>query len=132
MRTDSCHLQVTVVNQQRRWMHTRSSNGGLPVAALFAAACIAVACVTLPPRSEAERTADAGIAAQIEARLLADPNVYARHIEVAVDRGVAHLGGFVWSNEDFQVARRDAASIAGVKSVSMDMELMRGGISGSR
>ena len=41
----------------------------------------------------------------------------ARHIDVAVDRGVVHLGGYVWENDDFQTARRDAASVPGVKTV---------------
>jgi osmotically-inducible protein OsmY len=102
------------------------------VAGLLVAACTAAACATAPPRTAAERAVDAGIAAQIEAALLADPTIYARHIDVTVDQGVAYLGGFVWSDEDFRVARRDAASIAGVKSVRTQMDLVRGGISGSR
>ena len=93
---------------------------------------LAVACSMPPRRTEAERTADTSIAAQVEAALAADPYIYARHIEVAVDRGVVHLGGFVFSSEDYRLARRDAASIPGVKAVSTQMELMRGGVSGTR
>jgi osmotically-inducible protein OsmY len=48
-----------------------------------------------------------------------------------VNRGVVRLGEFVYSDEYFRIARRDAASIFGVKSVDTDMQLMRGGISGS-
>ena len=39
--------------------------------------------------------------------------------------------GYVWENEDFQTARRDAASVSGVKKVVTDMELLRGGVSGT-
>jgi hypothetical protein len=59
------------------------------------------------------------------------PDVYARHIDVEVDRGIVHLGGYVWEIEDFRNARRDAASVPGVKMVLTEMELMRGGIGGS-
>ena len=92
---------------------------------------LAAACATLPPRTAAERAGDAVIAAQVEAALLADPTVYARHIDVAVDRGVVRLGGYVWSDQDFRLARQDAASVAGVKTVQMDLELMRGGLAGT-
>jgi hypothetical protein len=93
---------------------------------------LVVACSTAPRRTEAERGADANIAAQVEMALAADPNIYARHIEVVVDRGVVHLGGFVFSSEDYRLARYDAASVPGVKTVNTQMELMRGGISGAK
>jgi osmotically-inducible protein OsmY len=85
---------------------------------------------TLSPRSESERRADATLAVQVESALLADPTIYARHIDVAVDRGVVHLGGYVWSPHDFQLARNDAAAVPGVRAVDVEMELMRGGMSG--
>jgi osmotically-inducible protein OsmY len=94
-------------------------------------ACGIMACSTTMPRTPAERVADADIAGRVQATLLADPNIYARHIDVAVDRGVVHLGGYVWENDDFKVARRDAASVAGVTSVVTEMELMRGGLAGT-
>jgi hyperosmotically inducible protein len=90
-----------------------------------------LACSSLPPRSVEELAADTAIAAKVEAALVADPDIYARHIDVAVNRGVVRLGEFVYSDEYFRIARRDAASIFGVKSVDTDMQLMRGGISGS-
>ena len=95
------------------------------------AAYIVVACSRLPPRSDAERSADAAAAAQVEVALDADPRIYARHIDVTVDRGVVHLGGFVWSDDEILFAKADAASVPGIKSVANQMELMRGGISGS-
>jgi osmotically-inducible protein OsmY len=67
----------------------------------------------------------------VQAALLADPDIYARHVEVAVNRGVVNLGGYVWENEDFAIARRDAASVSGVTTVVNDMELMRGGLAGA-
>jgi osmotically-inducible protein OsmY len=90
-----------------------------------------VACAsTQAPRSEAERRADATIAGQVESALLADPTIYARHVDITVDRGVVHLGGYVWSAHDYQLARNDAASVPGVRAVDVEMELMRGGTSG--
>src|ERR1700733_577208 len=94
-------------------------------------ACALTACSTTPRRTAEERVADADTAGRVQAALLADPDIYARHIDVAVDRGVVHLGGYVWENDDFQTARRDAASVPGVKTVVAQMELMRGGLAGT-
>ena len=41
--------------------------------------------------------------------------------------GVVHLGGFVWSVSDLLLAQNLAASVPGVRAVSDEMELMRGG-----
>jgi osmotically-inducible protein OsmY len=90
-----------------------------------------VACKSAPPRTSLERAADAETADRVRAALIADPSIYARHIDIAVDRGVVHLGGYVWEDEDFQRARSDAASVPGVRSVLTELELMRGGIGGS-
>lgn len=90
-----------------------------------------VACNSVPPRTSLERAADAETADRVRAALIADPNIYARHIDIAVNRGVVRLGGYVWEGEDFQRARSDAASIPGVRSVLTEMELTRGGIGGS-
>jgi osmotically-inducible protein OsmY len=109
----------------------RHANRRLPAVVALAAACGVVACSTTPRQTAGERAADAEIATRVEAALLADPNIYARHIDVAVDRGVVHLGGYVWEDEDFQLARNDAASVPGVKIVDTQMELMRGGVAGS-
>ena len=109
-----------------------SCRKGLPPSAvLLLAAYAAVACSAPPQRTQEERSADTAIATQVKAALLADPNIYARHIEVAVDRGVVQLGGIVWSNQEYLLARNDAASIPGVKAVDAQMDLARGGISGT-
>jgi osmotically-inducible protein OsmY len=103
--------------------------GRCTIAAL--AAYSLVACSTSPPRSEEERAADAAAAARVEAALDADPRIYARHVDVKVDRGVVHLGGFVWSASELFYAKNDAASVLGVRTVVDDMELMRGGMTGT-
>jgi hypothetical protein len=101
-----------------------------PAIAALAAFSVA-ACSTSPPRTDAERTADAAAAAGVEAALDADSRIFARHIDVAVDRGVVHLGGFVWTDDDYLFARNDAAAVPGIKNVVNQMELMRGGVSGT-
>ena len=94
-------------------------------------ACALIACSTTPRRTAAQRVADADTADRVQAALLADPNIYARHIDVRVDRGVVHLGGYVWEATDFGVARRDAASVPGAIAVVSEMELVRGGLAGT-
>jgi osmotically-inducible protein OsmY len=111
-------------------MALQSAAGAWPKLLLLAA-CALAACSTTPPRTPAERAADAAIAGQVQAALLADPDIYARHIEVAVNRGVVNLGGFVWEVTDFASARRDAATVPGVTTIVTDMDLMRGGIAGA-
>jgi len=109
----------------------RSICRGAIRAVLALMAVSGVACSTLPSRTPTERSADAAIAAEVKSVLLADPNVYARHIDVSVDRGVVELGGFVWTNQEYLLARNDAASVPGVRAVNAQMDLMRGGMSGT-
>ena len=109
----------------------RCVNGVSAAVMLLAATCGVVACSITPRRTGAEREVDSDTAAWVQAVLLADQNIYARHIDVNVDRGVVHLGGYVWENDDFQTARRDAASVPGVKTVVTEMELLRGGLGGA-
>jgi osmotically-inducible protein OsmY len=109
----------------------RCPNALLPAVAVLLLACGLVACSTAPRRTAAERVADADVADRVQAALLADPNIYARHIDVTVDRGVVHLAGYVWEDADFRTARRDAASIPGAKTVVSEMELVRGGMAGT-
>ncbi len=112
-------------------MLKRFPNGVLQALVVLTAAYGVAACSTAPPRTTAERVADADLAGRVQAALLADPTIYARHIDVAVDRGVVHLGGYVWEDDDFQTARRDATSVPGVKTVITQMEIMRGGLAGT-
>jgi len=89
------------------------------------------ACATQPPRTAQERAEDAALAQQVEAALNADPRIYARHIDVSSDRGVVTLGGLIWSNEEYVLAKRDAALVPGVIRVDSSMDLVRGGVSGT-
>jgi osmotically-inducible protein OsmY len=109
----------------------RGATRVFPAVVAVAATCAAVACSTTARRTAPERAADAELATRVEAALLADPGMYARHIDVTVVRGVVHLGGYVWEDDDFRLARNDAASVPGVRTVEVQMELMRGGIAGS-
>jgi hypothetical protein len=100
----------------------------LPLATLLMAFAIA-ACATHPPaRAPAERAADAALAHEVWLALNADPELYSRHVDISVDRGVVRLGGYVWSADDFRLARNDAQGVPGVKSVAVQMELLRGGM----
>jgi osmotically-inducible protein OsmY len=101
------------------------------IPSVLLAGCLA-ACSTTPPRSPAERQADATLGAAVEAALEADPQLFARHIDVSVDRGKVFLGGYVWSSEDFYRAPLIARSVPGVTKVVSNMELLRGGRSGGR
>jgi osmotically-inducible protein OsmY len=112
-------------------MSLRDPNAVLRAVVAVLAACEVIACSTAPRRTAAERVADADIADRVQAALFADPNIYARHIDVTVDRGVVHLAGYVWEDADFRTARRDAASIPGAKTVVSEMELVRGGMAGT-
>ena len=108
----------------------RPLNAVLPKVVILLLAGSLSACSTAPRRTEAQRAADADTASRVEGALTADPHLFARHIDVSVDGGVVYLGGYVWSVEDLYLARNLAASVPGVKSVSSDMELMRGGSKG--
>jgi hypothetical protein len=103
----------------------------LPMAVIVLIVVGMVACSTPPRRTAAERVADADTAGRVQAALLADPDIYARHIDVRVVRGVVHLGGYVWEAEDFRTARNDAASVPGAHAVVTEMELVRGGLAGT-
>jgi osmotically-inducible protein OsmY len=108
----------------------RALNGVFPKVVILLLAGSLSACSTGPPRTEAEQAADADTAARVESALTANPTLFARHIDVSVDGGVVYLGGYVWSVEDLYLARNLAASVPGVKSVSSELELMRGGSKG--
>lgn len=88
------------------------------------------ACAAAAPRSDAQLAADAATAARVEGALTASPTLFARHIDVAVDRGVVHLDGYVWESEDLYLARNIAAAVPGVRSVSSQLALLRGGAKG--
>jgi osmotically-inducible protein OsmY len=88
-----------------------------------------VACATTPSApTPTERAADASIARQVRVAFNSDQELYARHVDIWVNQGVVRLGGYVWSPEDFALARNDAERVPGVKAVDVHMELLRGGM----
>jgi osmotically-inducible protein OsmY len=101
---------------------------------VFAAAMFAggiAACAVSPPRTEAQRAIDASTAAAVEDALRLDPRIYARHVDVSVRDGVAHLTGFVWTPMEMYYAKSDAVKVPGVRWVSDELEMPRGGMSGT-
>jgi osmotically-inducible protein OsmY len=98
-------------------------------AASLAVAFGIVACATTQSApTPTERAADASIAGQVRVALNSDQQLYARHVDIWVNQGVVRLGGYVWSPEDFALARNDAQRVPGVKAVEVRMELLRGGM----
>lgn len=100
-------------------------------AAVAIAVLVASACASTPHRTAAERQADKEIAAQVSSALSADPQIFARHIDVWAERGVVHLGGYVWTDTDLSRAKDIAGSVPGVKRVIDDLQLERDGIDNS-
>ncbi len=87
-------------------------------------------CAALPPRSTAELESDNNLELAVTHQLNAAPNLYARHIDVSVNRGVVTLGGYVFENGDLFTAGKVASSVPGVVSVNnqVQVEVMgRGG-----
>lgn len=94
-----------------------------------AAAVLAVACSTTPPRSPEQIRADESIGQQVYAVLNADPTYFYRHVDVRVDDGVAELNGYVWSTEAIYRARQITRAVPGVKRVvTSHLELEREGL----
>jgi osmotically-inducible protein OsmY len=68
------------------------------------------------------------LANAVYSKLNADPTYYFRHVDVRVDRGVAHLSGYVWSTDAIYRARYLARSVPGVTGVvTTQLELERNG-----
>jgi osmotically-inducible protein OsmY len=91
----------------------------------------AVACAMGPPKTADERQADSETADRVTAALNADSMLFARHITVRVDRGVAALGGYVWTPAELEEAVQTAGTVSGVVKVVDRMEVDRGAVSDS-
>jgi osmotically-inducible protein OsmY len=83
------------------------------------------------PRTDAQKQADKEIADRVDSALQADRLLYAKHISVHVDNGVARLSGYVWEAPDLTEAQRIAAGVDGVTGVENDLELQRNGLGDS-
>src|ERR1700752_1239983 len=76
----------------------------------------AAACVS-SPKTQPELAADNATADRVRAAFDADAMLFARHITVRADNGVVTLGGYAWTPEELQAARRDARRVPGVAKV---------------
>jgi osmotically-inducible protein OsmY len=100
---------------------------------LAAAAILAAACVTAPPRSPAQTAGDRSVADSIYAALDADPTYFYRHVDVRVEDGVADLSGYVWSTDAIYRALEIARQVSGVtRVVTSHLELEREGLTKGR
>ncbi len=99
---------------------------------LFAFVAFIASCATKPPRTSSEIKADKAIGLEVTQQLANDQNIYARHIEVDVYRGVVTLSGFVFEANDMFEAAQVAARVPGVISVSNQMHLEEFGRGGRR
>jgi osmotically-inducible protein OsmY len=100
---------------------------------LAAAAILAAACSTAPPRSPAQTAGDRSVADSVYAALDADPTYFYRHVDVRVEDGVADLSGYVWSTDAIYRAREIARQVSGVtRVVTSQLELERGGRANGR
>jgi osmotically-inducible protein OsmY len=89
------------------------------------------ACLSGPPKTQAQRQADKELADQVQTALTSDQNLYARHINVRADEGVVTLGGHVWTPEEMTAAVQIAERVSGVTKVVNRMEVDRGAIQDS-
>ncbi|MDE2259308.1 MAG: BON domain-containing protein [Betaproteobacteria bacterium] len=99
---------------------------------LLALVASIASCATKPPRNSSEIKADKAIELAVTQQLDDDQNIYARHIEVDVYRGVVTLSGFVFEANDLFEAAQVAARVPGVISVSNQMQLEVFGRGGRR
>ena len=89
--------------------------------------CGLAACVSGPPKTDAQGQADKVMAERVEAALNADRSLFAKHITAHADNGVVRLTGFVWESGDFEEATYIASNVPGVTKVVNDLELNRNG-----
>jgi osmotically-inducible protein OsmY len=91
---------------------------------------LTTACSISPPQSPQEAAASEATAERVYAALNADPIYFFRHVDVRVDRSVAHLSGYVWDVDALYRAKLIAAKVPGVTRVVDEMELERAGTRG--
>jgi len=106
----------------------------LRAACTFLAAALLVSltgCVMTGPRTDAQKQADKETADRVDHALQSDRLLYAKHITVHVNHGVAELSGYVWEAPDLTEAERVAGGVEGVSSVVNDLELQRNGLGDS-
>ena len=93
----------------------------------LAAAVLAAACVSAPPKATAQVSADHQLADRVETALDSDPTYYFRHVDVRADAGKVSLGGYVWSDDAIRRAELIASRVPGVTAVTDELALERDG-----
>ena len=99
--------------------------------AVLVAACVLAACLSAPPKTEAQKQADQALAERVQTALSSDKQFYGRLITVRADNGVVFLTGYVWDPPDISTARIIAEGVDGVTGVVNNLELQRNGIDNS-
>ena len=95
----------------------------LRIAVPLALALGVVACSTTDGRTQDERAADRSLTDQVHNALVADTNLYARHIDVEAKAGVVWLTGWVTSADQSRAARQDSEAVPGVTRVVNQIEV---------
>jgi len=103
----------------------RTKRRGRAFALLAVMLGIVAGCAMTPQKSPEQERADAALSDRVYAALEANPIYYFRDVDVDVDNGVAHLGGYVWSTDALYHAQQIARAVPGVKRVSDEMKLER-------
>lgn len=94
------------------------------IAALFAASIALSGCASGPKSETAgQYVGDSAITAKVKAKLVEDPALKAREINVETYKGTVQLSGFVSSREEANRAAAVARDISGVTSVKNDIRL---------
>jgi len=112
-------------------MLTQRTKRRLYAGLLICAALGAGGCALNSHRTPEERQADDEIVARVSSALSADKLLYSRHIDIRADKGVVHLGGYVWTDVDLYRAEEIASAVPGVTRVENQLELERQGIDNS-
>ena len=103
----------------------RTQRRGRAFALLAVMVGLIAGCATSPPKSPEQQRADTTLSDQVYAALQANPIYYFRDVDVDVDNGVAHLGGYVWSTDALYHAQQIARAVPGVRAVRDEMRLER-------
>jgi osmotically-inducible protein OsmY len=113
------HQQQFFHTEEVIMKHTKSI-----VAVLFAASFALAGCATGPKSETAgQYVGDSAITAKVKAKLIEDPALKARDINVETYKGTVQLSGFVSSKEEASRAAAVARDINGVTSVKNDIRL---------
>lgn len=86
---------------------------------------VVVSCSTAPPKTPEQARVDAATTERVYVALNDAPYYYFRDVDVTVDRGVVHLGGYVFTTFALYAAQRVARGVPGVVGVRDEMELER-------